>query len=104
MPQQPMNDPPQDHPGVLADLFEAVLCADPVRGYTHNFYRYPARFSPQFAGAAIEAFTKPGDTVLDPSMGGGTSAVEALTAGRRFVGCDINPLSHFVTRSKTTPL
>jgi hypothetical protein len=37
-------------------------------------------------------------------MGGGTTAVEALVAGRRFVGCDINPLSKFVARAKTTPL
>src|SRR5437660_10832704 len=77
---------------------------EPVSGLTHNFYRYPARFSPQFARAAIEAFTDPGDTVLDPFMGGGTSAVETLAAGRRFVGCDLNSLSLFVTRAKTTPL
>ncbi len=50
-------------------------------GLTHGFYRYPARFSPQFARSAIEAFTEPLDTVLDPFMGGGTSAVEALGLG-----------------------
>lgn len=85
-------------------LIRATHCPDPVAGLTHNFYRYPARFSPQFARAAIAAFTDPGDTVLDPFMGGGTAAVEALASGRRFVGCDINPLSLFVTRAKTTPL
>jgi hypothetical protein len=42
-------------------------------GHTHNFYRYPARFSPQFARAAVEAFSAPGDTVLDPFVGGGTA-------------------------------
>jgi len=35
------------------DLFEkfsdAVINSDPVTGLTHNFYRYPARFSPEFA-------------------------------------------------------
>jgi adenine-specific DNA methylase len=76
----------------------------PVAGLTHGFYRYPARFSPQFARSAIEVFTKPGDTVLDPFMGGGTAAVEALSTGRNFVGSDLSSLSVFVTRTKTTPL
>jgi hypothetical protein len=90
--------------GPLGRLFAAVHCDGYVVGHTHNFYRYPARFSPQFARAAVEAFSRPGDTILDPFMGGGTSAVEALTAGRRFIGCDLNPLAAFITRVKTTPL
>ena len=36
-----------------------------MRGLTHGFYKYPARFSPVFASAAIRAFTEPGDLVLD---------------------------------------
>jgi hypothetical protein len=72
----------------------------PVRGLTHGFYKYPARFSPEFVRAAIETFTKPGDLVLDPHVGGGTSLVEALASGRVAVGVDINPLAEFVTRVK----
>jgi hypothetical protein len=30
---------------------------EPVKGLTHGFYKYPARFSPTFVRAAIEAFT-----------------------------------------------
>jgi hypothetical protein len=88
----------------LDRLFENASSQAPVVGLTHGFYRYPARFSPQFARAAIEAFTKPSETVVDPFMGGGTSAVEALGLGRRFLGSDLNSLSVFVTRTKTTPL
>jgi len=40
--------------------------AAPVRGPTHGFYKYPARFSPAFAYAAIKVFSEPGDLVLDP--------------------------------------
>ena len=40
-----------------------------VSGATHKFYRYPARFSPQFARAAIENFTNEGDLVLGPICG-----------------------------------
>jgi hypothetical protein len=75
-----------------------------VGGLTHNFYRYPASFPPEFARTAIELFSRPGDTVVDPFMGGGTCAVEALASGRRFIGCDLNPLAVFVGVAKTTPM
>lgn len=91
-------------PLVLQSLVDAVHCTKPVTGLTHNFYRYPARFSPQFAKAAIEAFTQPGDVVLDPFMGGATTLVEAQTLGRIGIGLDINELSCFIARAKTTPL
>ena len=38
----------------------------------------------------------PGDDVFDPFMGSGSTGVAALRAGRRFVGCEINP-THFDT-------
>jgi DNA modification methylase len=38
----------------------------------------------------VEHFSKPGDTVLDPFLDGGTSAVVALKAGRKFIGIDID--------------
>lgn len=75
-----------------------------VSGATHTFYRYPARFPPEFVRAAVLSFTKVGDVVLDPFMGGGTSAVEALVLQRRFIGVDVNPISWFLTRVKTTAL
>lgn len=71
---------------------------------THEFYRYPAKFSPAFAAAAIEAFTQPGDLVIDPFVGGGTTAVEGQRLGRAVVAADLNPLAAFVTRVKTTLL
>lgn len=37
----------------------------------------------------IEAATKPGDTVLDPYMGSGTTGVAAIQVGRRFIGIEI---------------
>jgi DNA modification methylase len=73
---------PQDHQWQSA-LIEAARDTKPVSGLTHNYYRYPARFSPRFVRAAIEAFTAPGNVVLDPFVGGGTTLVEALALGRR---------------------
>jgi hypothetical protein len=71
-----------------------------VRGLTHGFYKYPARFSPAFARAAIETFTRSGDLVFDPHMGGGTTLVEARALGREVVGVDISSLAEFVTNVK----
>jgi hypothetical protein len=85
-----------------ADLVVAAYDAAPVRGLTHGFYKYPARFSPAFASAAIRAFTEPGDLVLDPHVGGGTTLVEAIAAGREAVGVDISTLAEFVTGIKCT--
>jgi len=85
----------------LRDLAACVTADDPVAGLTHNFYLYPARFSPVFVKAAISAFTEHGDLVLDPFMGGGTTLVQAAAEGRVSVGCDINELAVFVARVKT---
>jgi DNA methylase len=87
---------------VAAQLVQAARNSDPISGLTHNFYRYPARFSPALVRAAINAFTKPGDLVLDPFVGGGTTLVEALAAGRHGIGTDISALAAFVSDVKTT--
>jgi hypothetical protein len=95
---------------LLADLSEAAQMglvagardAEPVRGLTHGFYKYPARFSPAFVRAAIQTFTKPGDLCLDPHVGGGTTLVEALAAGRNAIGVDISALAGFVATVKST--
>lgn len=85
-------------------LKEAIISTKPVQGLTHNFYRYPARFSPEFARQAILAFTKPFDCVIDPFVGGGTTLVESLALGRHAIGIDVNSLAYFTSLVKTTPL
>jgi len=82
-------------------LLEGIHAQTHVAGLTHGFYKYPARFSPLFAGAVIRAFTDPGETVYDPFMGGGTTLVEAAAMGRRALGTDINSLAVFLTEVKT---
>jgi hypothetical protein len=82
-------------------LIDGARDTEPVRGLTHGFYKYPARFSPVFARAVIEAFTKPGDLVLDPHVGGGTTIVEARAVGRETIGVDISALAEFVACVKS---
>lgn len=86
---------------VSATLIAAARDAAPVSGLTHNHYKYPARFSPNFVRAAIEAFTDPGDLIFDPFVGGGTTLVEALANKRDAVGIDISSLAIFVSEAKT---
>lgn len=83
---------------------EAAKSVEPVSGSTHQFYRYPARFSPVFVREVIGLFTNPGDYILDPFVGGGTTVVEAALSGRRSAGTDLNELANFVSRAKTTRL
>jgi hypothetical protein len=88
--------------GAEAALISGARSTAPVKGLTHGYYKYPARFSPEFVRAAIEAFTEVGDVCLDPHVGGGTTLVEALALGRSAIGVDISALAEFVTSVKTT--
>lgn len=38
----------------------------------------------------VERLTKPSALVVDPFLGGGTTAVVCRDLGRRFIGCDID--------------
>ncbi len=88
----------------LDGLIPAARDMRPVSGLTHNFYRYPARFSPSFVRAAILELSEPGDWVVDPFAGGGTTLVEALAAGRNALGIDISELAYFICEAKTLVL
>jgi 16S rRNA G966 N2-methylase RsmD len=48
----------------------------------------------------IESFTLPNETVLDPFVGGGTTAIAALESGRYFVGSDISQEEIEKTRAR----
>lgn len=66
----------------------------------HALCPYFAMFPATFARDAILAYTKPGDLVLDPFSGRGTTLLEALLNGRSALASDINPLAYCVTAAK----
>ena len=70
---------------------------------SHALHAFAAKFPPQLPRVFIRGLTKPGDAVLDPMMGSGTTIVEALTERRRAVGFDIDPLSVRLVQAKTLP-
>ena len=48
---------------------------------SHNFHAFPAKFPPKLPKKFIEGLTEPGDVVLDPMMGSGTTILEAFLTG-----------------------
>ena len=44
----------------------------------------------------IRLATNPGDTILDPFAGSGTTGVAALLEGRRFIGVELDPTYHAI--------
>ena len=48
----------------------------------------------------INYLTKPGDTVLDPFCGGGTTCVAALKSQRNFIGIEIDPQYHLLAERR----
>jgi SAM-dependent methyltransferase len=65
---------------------------------------HPARFISQLPSILVSRLSDPGQVVLDPFCGSGTTLTEAQRLGRRAIGCDINPVSILISRAKTTQL
>lgn len=64
---------------------------------------YYAMFPVDFAREVVDAFSQPGDTVLDPFCGRGTAPYVAMISGRQAAGCDINPVAWLYAVVKTRP-
>lgn len=103
---QPNSEDPQNY---LVKL-DALLSGDldfhgSNTGYaSHDFHSFPAKFPPQLPRKFILGLTQPGEVVLDPMMGSGTTIVEAFLTRRRAIGFDIDPLAHLIAQVKITPL
>ncbi|WP_167108315.1 DNA methyltransferase [Amycolatopsis granulosa] len=67
--------------------------------YTPESTAHPAKMLPDVARHAIEHYTKPGELVLDPMCGIGTTLVEAVHLGRRALGVEYEPHWVAVARS-----
>lgn len=72
-----------------------------MRHRFHALCPYFAMFPEAFAATWIERLSEPGDIVLDPFCGRGTTPFQALLMNRRAIGADINPVAYCVTHAKT---
>lgn len=59
--------------------------------YVSDSTAHPAKMLPAVVGHAVAHYTRPGDLVLDPMCGIGTTLVEAVRAGRRAIGIEYEP-------------
>jgi site-specific DNA-methyltransferase (cytosine-N4-specific) len=75
--------------------------AEPTQEHLHALHPWPARFVPQIPRRAIARWTRPGERVLDPFAGGGTTLLEAALADRPSTGIDNNAVACLVARAKT---
>lgn len=57
--------------------------------YLPESREHPGRMLPALARRAIETYTAPGDLVIDPMCGIGTTLVEAIHLGRRAFGVEL---------------
>ena len=60
---------------------------------------FPAKVAHYF----IQRYSNPGDVVLDPFSGRGTTALQARLSGRRAICNDLNPLAYVLSRAKIDP-
>lgn len=85
-----INDPIWDFPNVKANHPEKTI--------------HPCQFPHELVERCILAFTRPGDLVLDPFLGAGTTAIAAAKAGRRVIGIDRDPKYIALARERIAAL
>ena len=105
---RPCEDPSPCDPAAvtLASLPTSVWVTAQQDSRTQRRDRYlpeaiahPGKMLPAIARHAITHYTRPGDTVLDPMCGIGTSLIEAVHADRHAVGVELEPKWAFLARA-----
>jgi len=67
----------------------------------HKFW---ARKPHNVVAEYIEHYSKKGDIVLDPFVGSGVTAIEALRLGRKVAAIDLDPIATFITEVTIKPI
>lgn len=66
----------------------------------HSFHWYPATYLSAIPGTLIPFLSQASSTVLDPFCGSGTTGMEAVRLGRKFLGVDTNPVALLMSEAK----
>jgi len=69
----------------------------------HTMCSYHGMFPAKVAHHFIQRYSRPGDTVLDPFSGRGTTALQARVEGRKAICNDLSPLAYVLSRAKIEP-
>ena len=91
---------------ILKDLLSSDLFLQTEKkdSILHNTHAFIARFHSVVPKLFIETLTNPGEVVLDPMCGSGTTLIEAVLASRIGMGVDFDPLAVKLSRMKTSRL
>jgi site-specific DNA-methyltransferase (adenine-specific) len=63
-------------------------------------YLHPAMFPEQLATDHVISWSNPGDTILDPFAGSGTTGVACINTGRDFIGIELNQKYYEMARAR----
>lgn len=70
----------------------------------HTLHRFAGNFIPQIPAHLIQILSAPGDVVLDPFVGSGTTVIEALLLNRNALGNDRTRACVFIAEAKMRAL
>lgn len=73
---------------------------DNMRLPVHRWFRYSAGFSAEWVGGVIRSYGRPGDRILDPFAGSGTTLIAAQQHGFESVGIEPHPFVRRVAHAK----
>ena len=73
-------------------------------GSIHTLHRFAGNFIPQIPAHLIQILSNPGEVVLDPFVGSGTTLIEALRLNRNAVGNDRTRACVFIAEAKLRAL
>jgi hypothetical protein len=73
-------------------------------GSIHTLHRFAGNFIPQIPSHLIQILSSPGDLVLDPFVGSGTTVIEALRLNRNALGNDSTRACVFIAEAKIRAL
>ncbi len=97
-----------NRPSKLSELEETSgpsLRRQSTRYSAHGLHEYRGKFNPQMVRAIGNILgLQPGDWMLDPFCGSGTSLLEAAHIGWNGIGLDMNPLAVEIARAKVAAM
>jgi len=101
-----LNTPDQVNASALKsrkDFFAGNVFA--VGYATHGLFPYRGKFHPQMIKAVMNLMgLRPGETVLDPMAGCGTTSIEASIMGLDSIAVELSPFACLMTRAKVEAL
>lgn len=79
-----------------------ILRVPSLKGRSREKLGHPSQKPLALIEILLSVSTRPGDTVLDPFLGSGTTAEAALRLNRKWIGIENNPTYTTITRKRLT--